>query len=126
MLSRVTPPLPDSWSPSRPPAADTRARLLSAAERLFAERGYTKVSVRAIAAAAGANWSLVGYHFRGKEGLLSEIYRRHCATLNAERLKLLADARHRAVSGRSLNLEAVIEAFVRPALEETQEQEGQS
>jgi AcrR family transcriptional regulator len=117
----VTHPQPDTWSPSRPPAADTRARLLSAAEHLFAERGYTKVSVRAIAAAAGVNWSLVGYHFRGKEGLLSEVYRRHCSTLNAERLKLLADARR-----SETRLEAVIEAFVRPALAEIQSLGGQS
>ena len=121
MLSRVTHPLPDTWSLSRPPAADTRARLLSAAERLFAERGYTKVSVRAIAAAAGVNWSLVGYHFRGKEGLLSEVYRRHCSTLNAERLKLLAEARHGVT-----RLEAVIEAFVRPALAEIRSLGGQN
>jgi len=120
MLLRVTQPLPDTWSPTRP-SADTRARLLAAAERLFAERGYTKVSVRAIAAAAGVNWSLVGYHFRGKEGLLSEVYRRHCTTLNAERAKLLATARR-----SEPRLEAVIEAFVRPALAEIQSLAGRS
>lgn len=102
------------WTPEAAPA-DTRERLLAAAERLFAAHGYAGVSVRAIAAAAGVNWSLVGYYFRGKEGVLSEIYRRHCATLNAERLKLLAEARH-----AGLTLEALIEAFVRPALAEIQ------
>ena len=97
------------------PSADTSDKLIAAAERLFAEHGYANVSVRAIAAAAGVNWSLVGYYFRGKEGLLSEVYRRHCSTLNAERLKLLGQARR---SG--LQLEQVIEAFVRPALAEIQ------
>lgn len=101
--------------------ADTRGRLLAAAERLFAAKGYTSVSVRAIAAEAGVNWSLVGYYFRGKEGLLSEVYRRHCRTLNAERVKLLAAAR-----GAPNRLEAVIEAFVRPALAEIQRPNGQS
>ena len=101
--------------------ADTREKLIAAAERLFAERGYAKVTVRAIAAEAGVNWSLVGYHFRRKEGLLSEVYRRHCSTLNAERLKLLAAARR-----GTPNLEAVIEAFVRPALAEIQGASGQS
>jgi len=102
------------WSADAAPA-DTRERLLAAAERLFAAHGYANVSVRAIAAAAGVNWSLLGYYFRGKEGVLSAVYRRHCTTLNAERLKLLADARR-----RGLTLEAVIEAFVRPALTEIQ------
>jgi AcrR family transcriptional regulator len=92
--------------------ADTKEKLIAAAERLFAEHGYTNVSVRAIAAEAGVNWSLVGYHFRGKEGLLSEVYRRHCRTLNAERLRLLGQA------GGQRRLEQVIEAFVRPALAE--------
>jgi AcrR family transcriptional regulator len=69
------------------------------------------VSVRAIAADAGVNWSLVGYYFRGKYGLLAAVYRRQCATLNAERFELLAEARR-----TGLHLEAVIEAFVRPAL----------
>src|SRR5215218_2476998 len=77
--------------------ADTSDKLIAAAERLFAAHGYTNVSVRSIAAAAGVNWSLVGYYFRGKEGLLSEVYRRHCRSLNAERLKLLAQAREQGL-----------------------------
>jgi AcrR family transcriptional regulator len=122
---------PQPWTPSpgtrhrrSPPhvaAADTRERLLAAAEQLFAQQGYARVSVRAIAAAAGVNWSLVGYYFRGKEGLLSEVYRRHCSSLNAERLKLLAEVRRDVLS-----LEGVIEAFVRPALAEIQSPGGQS
>jgi AcrR family transcriptional regulator len=64
--------------------------------------------VRAIAAAAGVNWSLLGYYFRGKEGLLFEVYRRHCNALNAERFQLLQAAR---AEGRPPQLEKVIEAF---------------
>ena len=104
-----------------PAAEETREKLIAAAERLFAERGYTDVSVRAIAAAARVNWSLVGYHFKGKEGLLSEVYRRHCRTLNAERLRLLA-----AAPQGKRRLELVIDAFVRPALAEIQPDGRQS
>ena len=103
------------------PAADTPEKLIAAAERLFADHGYTNVSVRAIAAAAGVNWSLVGYYFRGKDGLLSEVYRRHCSSLNAERLKLLGQAR-----SEGLELERIIEAFVRPALAEIQTEDGET
>ena len=105
---------PGAALPERP-ASETREQLLAAAERLFAERGFAGVSVRMIAAEAGVNWSLVGYYFRGKDGLLAEVYRSHCATLNAERLRLLAEARR-----GGLRLEAVIESFVRPALAEIQ------
>src|SRR4051794_31591843 len=96
-------PAPDGTRPERP-TSDTREQLLAAAERLFAERGFAGVSVRMIAAEARVNWSLVGYHFRGKDGLLAEVYRRHCTTLNRERLRLLGEAQR-----GSLTLETVIE-----------------
>jgi AcrR family transcriptional regulator len=116
-IRRATP----HWAPPEPPASETREQLLAAAERLFAERGFAGVSVRMIAAEAGVNWSLVGYHFRGKDGLLAEVYQRHCIPLNRERSRLLEGARR---SG--LQLESVIEAFVRPALAEIQGGEGHS
>ena len=108
-----------NWTPAAPPTSETREQLIIAAERLFADHGFAGVSVRAIAAEAGVNWSLVGYYFRGKDGLLAEVYRRHCTTLNAERLRLLAEARR-----TGLTLESVIEAFVRPALAEIQGGDG--
>lgn len=110
-----------TWTLPDPPTCDTREQLLEAAERLFAARGFAGVSVRMIAAEAGVNWSLVGYYFRGKQGLLADVYRRHCTTLNAERLRLLTDARR-----AGLRLESVIEAFVRPALAVIQGRDGQN
>jgi AcrR family transcriptional regulator len=107
------------WTPPEPPPSQTREQLLAAAERLFAERGFAGVSVRVIAAEAGVNWSLVGYYFRSKDGLLAEVYRRHCTTLNRERLRMLSDARR-----TGLQLESVLEAFVRPALAEIQGGDG--
>jgi len=47
----------------------TRARLLAAAERLFADRGFKKVTVREISRAARANVAAVNYHFGDKLGL---------------------------------------------------------
>ena len=52
---------------------DTRERLLQQATALFAERGFEKVTVRDIVAAAGANVAAVNYHFAGKLGLYSEV-----------------------------------------------------
>ena len=117
-LPRPTP----TWTAApEEPASETRERLLAAAERLFAERGFAEVSVRMIAGEAGVNWSLVGYYFRGKGGLLAEVYRRHCTTLNRERLRLLTEARR-----AGLQLESVIDAFVRPALAEIQGGDGRN
>jgi AcrR family transcriptional regulator len=52
---------------------ETRARLLKAAEKLFADRGFKKVTVRDICRAARANVAAVNYHFGDKLGLYREV-----------------------------------------------------
>ena len=52
---------------------ETRQRLLDAAARLFAERGFSKVSVRDICKEAGANVAAVNYYFRDKWGLYKQV-----------------------------------------------------
>ncbi len=47
----------------------SRESLLTAAKRLFAEKGFDATTVREISEAAGVNISLVSYYFNGKEGL---------------------------------------------------------
>jgi AcrR family transcriptional regulator len=54
---------------------DTRDRLLSEGARLFAERGFAKVTVRDICQRAGANVAAINYHFGGKVGLYDQIMR---------------------------------------------------
>src|SRR5476649_2215688 len=75
-----------------------REAILCAAEELFATNGFNAISIRDIARAAGANPGSVTYHFKTKDGLLLEIYRRHCVPMNCRRSELLAAAtRVRAV-----------------------------
>ncbi|MFI5618063.1 TetR/AcrR family transcriptional regulator [Streptomyces sp. NPDC051567] len=57
-------------------AAATRLRLLEAAQDLFAERGYDRTTVRAIAERAGANQALLFRYFGSKQGLLTEVVAR--------------------------------------------------
>jgi TetR/AcrR family transcriptional regulator, regulator of cefoperazone and chloramphenicol sensitivity len=52
---------------------ETRARLLRAADRLFADRGFKKVTVRDICREADANVAAVNYHFGDKVGLYHEV-----------------------------------------------------
>lgn len=47
----------------------TEARILSAARQAFAEAGYDRATIRAIAAAAGVNPGLVVHYFGSKEDL---------------------------------------------------------
>ena len=57
------------------PSEVTRERILKAAERLFAERGYDGTSIRTIVARAHVNQAAINYHFDGKEGLYREVLR---------------------------------------------------
>jgi AcrR family transcriptional regulator len=90
-----------------------REAILAAAEELFATKGFNAVSVRDIAQAAGANPGSVTYHFTTKDGLLLEIYRRHCGPMNHRRAELLAAARR--VRDPQDRLEAIVRAYVLPA-----------
>ncbi|HEV2656802.1 MAG TPA: TetR family transcriptional regulator, partial [Ktedonobacteraceae bacterium] len=57
-------------------AEKTREAILSAAETLFAERGFDGTSVDAIAGQAGYNKSLIFQYFGDKLGLYSQVLKR--------------------------------------------------
>src|SRR5215813_1380382 len=103
------PSTPDA-TPRKP---NMREAILCAAEDLFSTNGFNAVSVRDIAQAAGANPGSVTYHFKTKDGLLLEIYRRHCGPMNQRRAELLAAARR--VRDPQDRLEAIVRAYVLPA-----------
>jgi len=107
----------------RDSAQDSKEKLLVSAEQLFAERGFDGVSVRDITNAAGVNSALLGYYFGGKQGLLSEVYKRHCTPLIQERLRLLKEF---SETPKGPTLEQVLEAFIRPSLEVTIDKHGRS
>lgn len=95
-----------------------RQRLLEAGERLFAARGWNSVSIRALAAEANVTLSALNYHFGEKENLLAEIFAARAAPIAAERMRLLAAIQAQgAIEARGApTLEAVIDAFLRPAV----------
>src|ERR1700727_399515 len=98
------PPDSDEATPRKP---NMREAILCAAEELFSTNVFNAVSVRDIAQAAGANPGSVTYHFKTKDGLLLEIYRRHCGPMNGRRLELLAGGR------RARDLEDELEGILR-------------
>lgn len=87
--------------------------ILSAAETLFSTYGFNAVSIRDIAEEAGANPGSLTYHFKSKDGLLLEIYRRHCGPINRRRSELLAAAKR--VRDLQDRLDAIVRAYVLPA-----------
>lgn len=78
-----------------------KERILAAAERLFAERGFHGVSVRMVAEAASIGLGTLTHHFSSKEQLLETVVRRRSAELNG---------------AQSLSIERVVQAGLEPLL----------
>ncbi|HKT29959.1 TetR/AcrR family transcriptional regulator [Dyella sp.] len=94
-------------------SASTKERILTAAEALFAQRGFEGASLRQLTAAAGVNLAAVNYHFGSKDHLVEQVFKRRLDQLNARRLAAL-----KQISGQpETTLEDVLAAFIRPALD---------
>lgn len=98
------------------PESDTRERIMTAARRLFAAKGFDGVSLREITEAARANTAAVNYHFRSKDELIRQVFEAGLKPIIAARIGAL-DACLAAAAGRPPALEAVAEALIRPLVE---------
>jgi AcrR family transcriptional regulator len=98
------------------PKRATKDKLMDAAEKLFARRGFHGVSLREITAEAGVKLALVNYHFGTKKNLLAQVIERRGHVLNDERLRRLAEARLKAAP-QAPSTEAVVGAFLNPILD---------
>ena len=73
-------------------ASGTRARILTTAERLFADHGLYAVSTRRIAEEAGqGNNAAVGYHFGARNDLIRAIVRTHTDPVGRRRSSMAAE-----------------------------------
>jgi len=68
---------------------ETASRILDSAIELFAERGFSDVTVRDIAEQAGANPAAISYYFGAKEQLIRRSIQSVVAPLNEKRLAAL-------------------------------------
>ena len=102
-------------------AEETRARLIRAGERLFAERGIETVSLREINRAAGQrNATALQYHFEDRRGLVLAILAKHTPGEEAERHQMLDDLEARSgVSPREW-----VQALVLPAAAKLVDRDG--
>ena len=96
-------------------SADTKTRILDAAEQLFMEHGFEATSLRSLTAAAAVNLAAVNYHFGTKEELFQAVLTRRLDPMNQERIELLARL-ERAAGGRPLSVEKILFAMLIPAL----------
>lgn len=96
-------------------AMDTRDRILLTAEALFANHGYSSVSLRTVMTEAGTNVAAAHYYFRSKEGLLEAIFAKRGAALNAER-NVLLDQCEQAQREGTLTIRQILTAFLGPVI----------
>jgi AcrR family transcriptional regulator len=96
-------------------SADTKTRILDAAEKLFVEHGFEATSLRSLTSAAGVNLAAVNYHFGSKEELFQAVLTRRLDPMNQERIELLGRI-EREAGGRALSCEKILFAMLIPAL----------
>ena len=96
------------------PSDRTRASILNAAERLYAERGFSDVTLRDIVAAASVNLAAVNYHFGSKDELIAELFVTRSIATNRERLNELKAAE--AAGGGRADIDTVLRALVGPTV----------
>ncbi len=95
--------------------ADTKAKILDAAEALFMEHGFEGTSLRQITATAGVNLAAVNYHFGSKDVLVQRVLTRRLDPMNQERLALLTRYENE-VAPEPLSCERIHSAMFIPAL----------
>jgi AcrR family transcriptional regulator len=98
------------------PKRTTKDKLMDAAEKLFARRGFHAVSLRDITSDADVKLALVNYHFGTKKKLLAEVIERRGHVLNDERRRRLIEERLKAAP-QAPSTEAVVGAFLNPILD---------
>ena len=110
-------------TPSRPRAPEqdtahgksadsTRSKIVTAALRAFATRGFEAVSLKEITTASGANVAAIHYHFGSKEALIREVLQSVSDPVNRMRRELL----DQVPPGPRRTLEHVVEALVAPPI----------
>lgn len=94
-------------------AKNTRQRILTAAEQIFATKGFQAMTLREVTQQAKVNLAAVNYHFGSKSGLVREVIGARIRPINAERLRQLDQLK--AEYGQApIPIELVFESLIRP------------
>ncbi|MDI1321080.1 MAG: TetR/AcrR family transcriptional regulator [bacterium] len=101
---------------NQPFPSKTPARILNAAEMLFAQHGYDGTSMRNITRKAGVNLAASHYHLGDKESLYALVFTRRLQPVNEARLARLQQA-ELAAAGRPVPLPLALDIMARPLFE---------
>ena len=88
---------------------DTVARILDAAEELFAEKGFSDTSLRSITSLAEVNLAAVNYHFGSKKGLIQAVFSRYLDPFSENLNRFIDDYQ---ASGEHKDIEELLHMMV--------------
>lgn len=97
------------------PESNTRERILSAAQNLFAKQGFSITTLRQITDKADVNLAAVNYHFGSKEQLLLAVAGRSIDRINKQRMVML-DCAEQNANGAALEIKEIARCFLIPAI----------
>ena len=118
----VVSPGSDSRRTRQQQREETRTRLLDAAERLFAEKGFKRVRLQDINTAAGQkNKAAVPYYFGGMSQLLRAVLTRHFERIDQRANELLDEA---ASKGRKQTIRGLLTILVTAFVEDLETRRG--
>lgn len=109
-MIRKKPSLPEATAAK--PKDSTRSKIVTAALRVFATRGFEAASLKEITTASETNVAAIHYHFGSKESLIREVLQTVADPINRLRIEML----ERQPAGSSRTLEHVLEALLAPPI----------
>lgn len=92
--------------------SDTKTRILDAAEKLFAERGFSETSLRLITSKAEVNLASVNYHYGSKKELIRAVLARYLDVFMPSAQRAIAD-----MPKNGQTMDDIFGALVQPLLE---------
>jgi AcrR family transcriptional regulator len=93
---------------------DTKTRILDAAEKLFAERGFSETSLRLITSKAEVNLASVNYHFGSKKELIRAVLARY---LDVFMPSAANEISHLEKAAEQADLNEIFSSLIKPLLE---------
>lgn len=104
-------------------AEKTRGQIVKAAEKIFSEKGFQAMTLRAVTEEAQVNLAAVNYHFGSKTNLMRAVIQRRIEPINCARLERL-DALVAEYAPAAVPLEQIFEALFRPMFEQASGSKG--
>ena len=95
----------------------SKGRILEAAERLFALKGFKDTTIAQLACEAKVNLAAVNYYFGSKRSLIERIIESRLQLISRQCLEELRKIRKTTIqNARQPNIKDVLRAFIKPAL----------